>query len=166
MIGGVITSTLLTLLVIPTFYEILAEWRDWLTSKLTGKPLAHAHAVAPREVPADAAPGDAHDRSVAGLPKAPSDLERGRLGVDAGRRYGCAVRARSVSANAVTSRAFARTPNGQTSADIHPHRQTPASVPMTTSRLARLQSASLQFVRPLGRRPFGDRWPRGVGMDG
>ena len=56
VIGGVITSTILTLLVIPTFYEILTEWRDWLTSKVTGKPLAHAHAVPPREVPADAAP--------------------------------------------------------------------------------------------------------------
>jgi HAE1 family hydrophobic/amphiphilic exporter-1 len=30
VIGGVITSTLLTLLVIPTFYEILDEWRAWL----------------------------------------------------------------------------------------------------------------------------------------
>ena len=28
VIGGVITSTLLTLLVIPTFYDILAGWRD------------------------------------------------------------------------------------------------------------------------------------------
>ena len=28
VIGGVITSTLLTLLVIPTFYDILADWRD------------------------------------------------------------------------------------------------------------------------------------------
>jgi HAE1 family hydrophobic/amphiphilic exporter-1 len=28
IIGGVITSTLLTLLVIPTFYDILSEWRD------------------------------------------------------------------------------------------------------------------------------------------
>jgi hypothetical protein len=27
VIGGVITSTFLTLLVIPTFYEILDEWR-------------------------------------------------------------------------------------------------------------------------------------------
>ena len=56
VIGGVITSTILTLLVIPTFYEILTEWRDWLTSKLTGKPLVHAHAAKPREAPADAAP--------------------------------------------------------------------------------------------------------------
>jgi HAE1 family hydrophobic/amphiphilic exporter-1 len=33
VIGGVITSTLLTLLVIPTFYEILSEWREWLFSR-------------------------------------------------------------------------------------------------------------------------------------
>jgi hydrophobic/amphiphilic exporter-1 (mainly G- bacteria), HAE1 family len=30
VIGGVITSTLLTLVVIPTVYEILDEWREWL----------------------------------------------------------------------------------------------------------------------------------------
>jgi HAE1 family hydrophobic/amphiphilic exporter-1 len=34
VIGGVITSTLLTLLVIPTVYEILADSRDWLGAKL------------------------------------------------------------------------------------------------------------------------------------
>ncbi len=59
VIGGVITSTLLTLLVIPTFYEILTEWRDWLTSKVTGKPLAHVghHAERPHGgVPEAAAP--------------------------------------------------------------------------------------------------------------
>ena len=33
VIGGVITSTLLTLLVIPTVYEILADIRDWLGAK-------------------------------------------------------------------------------------------------------------------------------------
>jgi HAE1 family hydrophobic/amphiphilic exporter-1 len=33
VIGGVITSTLLTLVVIPTFYEILDEWREWVFSK-------------------------------------------------------------------------------------------------------------------------------------
>ena len=44
VIGGVITSTILTLLVIPTFYEILTDWRDWLSAKLTGKaPVAHGH---------------------------------------------------------------------------------------------------------------------------
>jgi HAE1 family hydrophobic/amphiphilic exporter-1 len=36
VIGGVITSTLLTLLVIPTVYEILADSRDWLALKLFG----------------------------------------------------------------------------------------------------------------------------------
>ena len=34
VIGGVITSTLLTLLVIPTVYDILADSRDWLARKL------------------------------------------------------------------------------------------------------------------------------------
>jgi len=33
VIGGVITSTILTLLVIPTVYEILADTRDWLAVK-------------------------------------------------------------------------------------------------------------------------------------
>jgi HAE1 family hydrophobic/amphiphilic exporter-1 len=33
VIGGVITSTLLTLLVIPTFYEILDQAREWLTER-------------------------------------------------------------------------------------------------------------------------------------
>jgi HAE1 family hydrophobic/amphiphilic exporter-1 len=30
----VITSTLLTLVVIPTFYEILDEWREWVLRKV------------------------------------------------------------------------------------------------------------------------------------
>jgi len=34
VIGGVITSTMLTLVVIPTFYEILDEWREWILTKL------------------------------------------------------------------------------------------------------------------------------------
>lgn len=34
VIGGVITSTLLTLVVIPTFYEILDEWREKVVEKL------------------------------------------------------------------------------------------------------------------------------------
>src|SRR3954468_22098901 len=34
VIGGVITSTLLTLVVIPTFYEILDEWREWVLTKM------------------------------------------------------------------------------------------------------------------------------------
>ena len=36
VIGGVLTSTLLTLLVIPTVYEILADARDWLGAKFEG----------------------------------------------------------------------------------------------------------------------------------
>ncbi len=34
VIGGVVTSTVLTLLVIPTVYEILADSRDWLGAKI------------------------------------------------------------------------------------------------------------------------------------
>jgi HAE1 family hydrophobic/amphiphilic exporter-1 len=37
VIGGVITSTLLTLLVIPTVYEILHDWRTWALGKLRRK---------------------------------------------------------------------------------------------------------------------------------
>jgi hydrophobic/amphiphilic exporter-1 (mainly G- bacteria), HAE1 family len=33
VIGGVITSTLLTLLVIPTVYEILDNFREWALGK-------------------------------------------------------------------------------------------------------------------------------------
>jgi HAE1 family hydrophobic/amphiphilic exporter-1 len=38
VIGGVITSTILTLLVIPTVYEILADTRDWLGAKVGRRP--------------------------------------------------------------------------------------------------------------------------------
>ena len=51
-----ITSTLLTLLVIPTFYEILTDWRDWL-----GARLAPPQSAAPRL----ARPGPRH-RACAG----------------------------------------------------------------------------------------------------
>lgn len=34
VIGGVLTSTFLTLLVIPTIYEILTEWREWMVSRI------------------------------------------------------------------------------------------------------------------------------------
>jgi len=33
VIGGVITSTVLTLVVIPTVYEILDDWREAFTSR-------------------------------------------------------------------------------------------------------------------------------------
>ncbi len=56
IIGGVITSTVLTLLVIPTFYEILTEWRDWIGAKVTGTRPAHGHGHVPAvEAPADGA---------------------------------------------------------------------------------------------------------------
>jgi len=42
VVGGVITSTLLTLLVIPTVYEILADTRDWLAAKVFGRKAAPA----------------------------------------------------------------------------------------------------------------------------
>jgi HAE1 family hydrophobic/amphiphilic exporter-1 len=45
IIGGVITPTLLTLLVIPTIYETLADARDWLAARARGsKPVESAHA--------------------------------------------------------------------------------------------------------------------------
>jgi HAE1 family hydrophobic/amphiphilic exporter-1 len=45
VIGGVVTSTILTLLVIPTVYEILADWRDWLALKLGRRPGSNAEPV-------------------------------------------------------------------------------------------------------------------------
>ena len=47
VIGGVITSTILTLLVIPTVYEILADSRDWLTEKLGMKKTGPDNTPAP-----------------------------------------------------------------------------------------------------------------------
>ena len=38
VIGGVITSTVLTLVVIPTFYEIMDEWREWVLGKFGMTP--------------------------------------------------------------------------------------------------------------------------------
>jgi HAE1 family hydrophobic/amphiphilic exporter-1 len=52
VIGGVITSTLLTLFVIPTVYDILAGWRESLAARLGFKRPHHAAA---EPVPA---PGD------------------------------------------------------------------------------------------------------------
>jgi HAE1 family hydrophobic/amphiphilic exporter-1 len=46
VIGGVITSTLLTLIVIPTFYEILDEWREWVFRKFgVYKPRTAEHRI-------------------------------------------------------------------------------------------------------------------------
>jgi HAE1 family hydrophobic/amphiphilic exporter-1 len=43
VIGGVVTSTLLTLLVIPTVYEILDEWKEWVIVKVMRRRLAEKH---------------------------------------------------------------------------------------------------------------------------
>jgi HAE1 family hydrophobic/amphiphilic exporter-1 len=46
VIGGVITSTLLTLLVIPTVYEIIDDFRSWVAAKFRrGAPRAAGHPV-------------------------------------------------------------------------------------------------------------------------
>jgi HAE1 family hydrophobic/amphiphilic exporter-1 len=47
VIGGVITSTLLTLIVIPTIYEILDEFKEWAGAKFRGRKPAGADARAP-----------------------------------------------------------------------------------------------------------------------
>ena len=45
VIGGVITSTLLTLIVIPTVYEILDEAKEWMMLKLFGRKPQISHAA-------------------------------------------------------------------------------------------------------------------------
>ncbi len=57
VIGGVITSTLLTLLVIPTLYDIMAGSRDFLFGlfRRPGKASSHGHASEPIDLPAPAA---------------------------------------------------------------------------------------------------------------
>jgi HAE1 family hydrophobic/amphiphilic exporter-1 len=48
IIGGVLTSTLLTLLVIPTFYEVMDEWRHGLASRFGFTPPMTAEHPIPR----------------------------------------------------------------------------------------------------------------------
>ena len=47
VIGGVITSTILTLVVIPTVYEILDEWREHLLARFKRRTAAHVPAAVP-----------------------------------------------------------------------------------------------------------------------
>ena len=47
VIGGVITSTLLTLLVIPTLYEILSDMRQWSFARFRGEVRERAHGPGP-----------------------------------------------------------------------------------------------------------------------
>jgi HAE1 family hydrophobic/amphiphilic exporter-1 len=53
VIGGVITSTMLTLVVIPTFYEIMDDWRSAISRRLGIRPsqMTAEHPVAPIPVP-------------------------------------------------------------------------------------------------------------------
>src|SRR6185437_12019535 len=53
VIGGVITSTVLTLIVIPTIYEILDEWRERLFARFRGRKPATAHVPQPVAEPGD-----------------------------------------------------------------------------------------------------------------
>jgi HAE1 family hydrophobic/amphiphilic exporter-1 len=56
VIGGVITSTLLTLLVIPTLYDIMAGLRDFSLGLFRrGKKASHGHASEPIDLPQPAA---------------------------------------------------------------------------------------------------------------
>jgi HAE1 family hydrophobic/amphiphilic exporter-1 len=48
VIGGVITSTILTLVVIPTFYEIMDEWREWILGKFGLVPKGTAEHPIPK----------------------------------------------------------------------------------------------------------------------
>ena len=53
IIGGVLTSTLLTLLVIPTFYEVMDEARHWLSSRFGfSPPMTAEHAIPHCALPA------------------------------------------------------------------------------------------------------------------
>jgi HAE1 family hydrophobic/amphiphilic exporter-1 len=56
VIGGVITSTVLTLLVIPTVYEILADWRDWVGARFTRRAAQRADRPASHSVPERSSP--------------------------------------------------------------------------------------------------------------
>jgi HAE1 family hydrophobic/amphiphilic exporter-1 len=53
VIGGVITSTLLTLIAIPTFYEIFDQWRSWFSRKFGFRVAQKTaeHRVPPKLVP-------------------------------------------------------------------------------------------------------------------
>ena len=58
VIGGTITSTVLTLIVIPTFYEIMDDWRSWFARK-TGMSVAQE--TGEHRVPAALEPATAGD---------------------------------------------------------------------------------------------------------
>jgi HAE1 family hydrophobic/amphiphilic exporter-1 len=49
VIGGVITSTVLTLLVIPTLYETLTDFRDWFAARVRRTAAVREPGAAPPE---------------------------------------------------------------------------------------------------------------------
>jgi HAE1 family hydrophobic/amphiphilic exporter-1 len=51
VIGGVITSTILTLLVIPTVYAILADWRDAAAARFSNTRKRSSHGAVPAPAP-------------------------------------------------------------------------------------------------------------------
>ena len=59
VIGGLITSTLLTLFVVPVMYTFLDDLGGWVSARLVGAP-------ADAKVPRHARPGDAVPQPVAG----------------------------------------------------------------------------------------------------
>ncbi len=98
VIGGVITSTLLTLLVIPTVYEILADTRDWLAARFfrSGDKAIRATGHAPdasSRLPTDGLPLQLTKRTVAGAELGVEvDAGSWALGVDAGNISVCTTR--------------------------------------------------------------------------
>jgi HAE1 family hydrophobic/amphiphilic exporter-1 len=57
VIGGLITSTLLTLFVVPVVYTLLDDAAAWVTSRRRRRP-AGARDVRPRPIPEAATAGD------------------------------------------------------------------------------------------------------------
>jgi HAE1 family hydrophobic/amphiphilic exporter-1 len=53
VIGGTITSTVLTLFVIPTVYEILNDWREKVGARFRRRRPAHAGSAIPEPTPGD-----------------------------------------------------------------------------------------------------------------
>jgi HAE1 family hydrophobic/amphiphilic exporter-1 len=58
VIGGLITSTLLTLFVVPVVYTLLDDAAAWVTSRRRARPAASGRRAAPRPVPEAATAGD------------------------------------------------------------------------------------------------------------
>ena len=55
VIGGLITSTLLTLFVVPVVYTLLDDLGSWVTARLTGAHRKHEASTPPTAIPTPAA---------------------------------------------------------------------------------------------------------------